>query len=167
MIFLGSMKVHKNTIYFTIVNESDNNFTSLTDAARKKTMPAFDPTEFQQSPNGPLTPATIKRVVEIKNKSGMSYAALAEKLGMSGTFLHHLVNRSANVGTQHIERIVKALDALENPAESSAPTAPASDMLDHSFHLRPDLQVKIALPQDLTEREAERLARFIQSLPVA
>jgi transcriptional regulator with XRE-family HTH domain len=130
-------------------------------------MSAFDPTAFQQSPNGPLTPPTIQRIVEIKKRSGMSYAALGDKLGMSGTFLHSLVNRSANVGTQHIERIVKALDALESPDAAAGVTTPASGMLDHSFHLRPDLQIKIALPQDLTDREADRLSRFIQSLPVA
>ena len=36
----------------------------------------------------------------------------------------------------------------------------------HSFHLRPDFQVSVRLPLDLTEREAERIAMFIRSLPM-
>ncbi|URK88010.1 helix-turn-helix transcriptional regulator [Rhizobium sp. RCAM05350] len=118
----------------------------------------FDPTKFQQSPNGPLAQETIKRLVAIKERRGMSYAALGEKLGMSGTFLHHLINKSANVGTQHVERIATALGNLENPDGAPEPGSSDVGMLQHTFHLRPDLQVKIELPTDLSEREAERLA---------
>lgn len=130
-------------------------------------MTTFDPTKHQQSPNGPLTKQTIQRLVAIKERSGMSYAALGSKLGISGTFLHNLMNKDANIGTQHVERIVVAIDGLENPDQIRQPAENDTGMLQHSFHLRAGVQVSIELPEDLTEREADRLARFIQSLPVA
>lgn len=130
-------------------------------------MTVFDPAKHQAFPNGPLTPQTIGRLVAIKEKSGMSYAALGSKLGISGTFLHNLINKSTNVGTQHIERIATAIDLLENPGLAVEAASSEAGMLQHSFHLRPGFQVTIELPEDLTEREADRLARFIQSLPVA
>ncbi|MBD9640884.1 helix-turn-helix transcriptional regulator [Ensifer sp. ENS07] len=130
-------------------------------------MATFDPTKYQQSPNGPLTPQTIQRLVALKERSGMAYATLGSKLGISGTFLHNLMNKDANIGTQHIERIANAIDLLENPDQAAEAPANAVGTLQHSFHLRPGLQVTIELPDDLTEREADRLARFVQSLPVA
>ncbi|MBX9795632.1 hypothetical protein [Sphingomonas sp.] len=36
----------------------------------------------------------------------------------------------------------------------------------HRFFLRPDFAVEIALPTDLTAREAQRLAQFIGSVPL-
>ena len=36
----------------------------------------------------------------------------------------------------------------------------------HSFHLRPDYELKLELPIDLTPKEAERLASFVKSLPM-
>ncbi len=132
-----------------------------------KPMAAFDPTKYQQFPNGPLTPQTIQRLVAVKQRTGMAYAALGGKLGFSGTFLHNLMNRNANVGTQHVERIATAIDLLENPDQLAEAPANEAGMLQHSFHLRPGLQIRIDLPDDLTDREADRLARFVQSLPVA
>lgn len=41
----------------------------------------------------------------------------------------------------------------------------ADEMLQHSFHLRPDCVISFSLPSDLTDREAERIAGFIQSIP--
>jgi hypothetical protein len=39
--------------------------------------------------------------------------------------------------------------------------------LEHRFHLRPELQVTIELPVDFTPLEAERLAAYIKTLPIA
>ena len=39
-------------------------------------------------------------------------------------------------------------------------------LVSHSFNLRPNLAVTIALPGDLTEKEAERLAGFLRTLPL-
>jgi transcriptional regulator with XRE-family HTH domain len=110
---------------------------------------------------------TIQRLIAIKERSGMSYASLGGKLGISGTFLHNLMNKGANIGTQHVERIAGAIDGLENPDQAREPTEDEAGRLQHSFHLRPGLRISIDLPENLTEREADRLARFIQSLPVA
>ncbi|MGO7634192.1 hypothetical protein [Rhizobium leguminosarum] len=130
-------------------------------------MATFDPAAYQQFPNGPLTHETIQRLVSIKERSGMSYGSLGSKLNISGTFLHNLMNKNANVGTQHVERIIGAINLLENPDQAAEFSQNEAGMLLHSFHLRSGLQIKIELPDDLTEREAERLARFVQSLPVA
>ena len=130
-------------------------------------MSAFDPAKFQESPNGPLNQKTIDRLVAFKNRSGMSYAALGKHLDLSGTFLHNMINKQANVGTQHIKRIAGVIAALENPDRTPELLSAAPATLQHSFHLRPGLQIKLDLPADLTDREAERLARFVQSLPVA
>lgn len=130
-------------------------------------MAPFDPTKYQQRPNGPLTRETIQRLMAIKVRRGVSYSALGDKLGISGTFLHNLMNKDANIGTQHVERIVNAIDLLENPERAAEAPANPTGALRHSFHLRPDCQITIELPDNLTEREADRLARFIQSLPVA
>jgi hypothetical protein len=39
------------------------------------------------------------------------------------------------------------------------------ETVEHSFKLRPELDIALVLPEDLTVREAERLATFIRSLP--
>jgi hypothetical protein len=58
-------------------------------------------------------------------------------------------------------------DALENPDQVAEIPANEAGMLQHSFHLRPGLQITIELPNNLTDREANRLAQFVQSLLVA
>jgi len=40
------------------------------------------------------------------------------------------------------------------------------ETLNHTYHLRPDRQIVLELPIDLTSREAERLAAFIRTLPM-
>ncbi|XUY28542.1 hypothetical protein RMR21_015610 [Agrobacterium sp. rho-8.1] len=127
----------------------------------------FDPTKFQSTPNGPLNAETLQRLAKIKDTTGMSYQALGEKLKISGTFLHNLMKKNANVGTQHVERIVAAISDLESPSSSVQAISENTDNLRHSFHLRPGVQVQFELPADLTAREAERLSQFLQSLPVA
>jgi hypothetical protein len=48
-------------------------------------------------------------------------------------------------------------------AESTEPV-PMGQIL-HRFNLRPNFEVEIRLPDDLSEREAERLAAYIRTLP--
>ncbi len=50
-----------------------------------------------------------------------------------------------------------------NPADGKDDNV-SSDIM-HVFKLRPDKDVNIALPEDFTKKEAERLAAFINSLP--
>lgn len=40
------------------------------------------------------------------------------------------------------------------------------ETVNHLYHLRPDRQITLELPIDLTSREAERLAAFIRTLPM-
>ena len=51
------------------------------------------------------------------------------------------------------------------PPAGDAP-APGKDLVSHSYQLRQGLCVTLQLPADLTEREANRLARFIETLPL-
>lgn len=56
-------------------------------------------------------------------------------------------------------------DAEIEEDEGAAETAAADETIPHVFQLRPDMKVEIALPEDLTDREADRLASWIKSLP--
>jgi hypothetical protein len=56
------------------------------------------------------------------------------------------------------------IDAEVPPAGENADEL-ADQLVDHSYRLRPSLQITLALPPDLTTSEAERLARFILTLP--
>jgi transcriptional regulator with XRE-family HTH domain len=124
--------------------------------------------DFQLRPNGPLSPRAIDRLKAIKDRTGMSYATLGGRVGLSGTFLYNLMNKGMNVGTQHIRRIAEAVDRLEDPANVDLDTGsePSAALLTHAYHLRPSLKVSIDLPSDITAKEAERLSQFIRSLPV-
>lgn len=48
---------------------------------------------------------------------------------------------------------------------SAGPPSTDADLLSHAFNLRPGLTVHFDLPSSLTRSEAERLAKFIESLP--
>jgi hypothetical protein len=60
-------------------------------------------------------------------------------------------------GTEHLEPAAQE-DALEVESEET-------DLIEHSFALRPDLAITIELPADFSKNEAGRLAAFVQSLP--
>lgn len=124
---------------------------------------------FQDGPNGPLSAHALGRLKALKDQTGLSYAALGQKVGLSGTFVYNLMNKGMNVSTIHIKRMEEAVARME-AGEDLAPQSAASvggDTLPHSYHLRPDFKVTISLPIDLTQKEAERLSLFIQSLPCA
>ena len=75
-----------------------------------------------------------------------------------------------------------AAPAAEAPAPAPAPEAPAPapapaaasavdgpegiQTVRHSLRLRADVTLHVELPVDLTDREAERLAHWVQALPV-
>ncbi|MGV3555959.1 MAG: hypothetical protein ACO1OD_11960 [Croceibacterium sp.] len=124
---------------------------------------------FQVSTNGPLSADAIARLNAIKSSTGMSYATLGSKVGLSGTFLYNLMNKGMNVGTQHIKRMEEAVRRMEagEDLEVEHPVKTEQSTLTHTYHLRPDLQVSLDLPRDLSEKEAERLSLFLRSLPTA
>ena len=55
---------------------------------------------------------------------------------------------------------------LAQQNHAGPPSEARPDMTVHRYHLRADLSVAIELPTDLTEREAGRLARYIETLPL-
>ena len=67
----------------------------------------------------------------------------------------------------------KALKGMAPPpttavtSRTSKSPAPAKPIfVDHLFKLRPDLELKLNLPTDLTDREASRIARFVETVPL-
>jgi hypothetical protein len=101
------------------------------------------------------------------------------KLGRRGWDTRFIV---AKATTQALRKQITVAAVADPPMAASASTdagpavAPATTLnnklsclaqhMDHPFQLREDLAVKLSLPVDLTEREAGRLARFIETLPL-
>ena len=64
-------------------------------------------------------------------------------------------------------------EALEPPAETSTvpelieelKTLPEPAITAHTFHLRPNFEIEVKLPDDLTKHEVKRFALFLSSLP--
>jgi hypothetical protein len=52
----------------------------------------------------------------------------------------------------------------EQAIDGSEPVRGGLSWLDHEYRLRPDLIVKLSLPQDLTALEAARLSDFVKTL---
>lgn len=72
--------------------------------------------------------------------------------------------------------VARVASGESNEIDLSAPTpvsedaqddAVEDDVLEHRFHLRPDFNLTIELPVNLSPSEAERLAAFIKTLPIA
>jgi len=129
-------------------------------------MSDFNPTSYQVHTNGPLRPDFVTRMFAVKNLRGLSYAALAAPSTLSGAFFHNLMNKGGNVSTQHVAKIVKAIEQLEAGDVAAGSPTGSGTMVDHHFHLRTDLQITLRLPSDLNEKEADRLAKFISALPI-
>ncbi len=68
-----------------------------------------------------------------------------------------------NVSMINAGRIAAGEPPIEETAGSEVEEI--GERLQHSFHLRPDLQVMLELPADLMQSEADRLAAFIKALP--
>ena len=72
------------------------------------------------------------------------------------------MGKAAAGGSQSVEEI-QPVDDDGNVDEEIAETPEGS--IEHRYQLRPDRQVLLVLPADLTAREAGRLAEFIKTLP--
>jgi hypothetical protein len=59
---------------------------------------------------------------------------------------------------------VVAADAISDD-EADESVEPAAKVLRHEFQLRDGFRVRLELPTDINQREAERLAAFIKALP--
>lgn len=124
--------------------------------------------EYQQRHDGPLKQETIDYLRNQRNNNQWSYATLGKMLGISGAFLHNLMNKNANISTATVmQKVAAGIDRLKS-GETQLPAlqanSPWPELLEHTYNLRNDLAVSISLPVNLTEREAERLSLFIRSL---
>lgn len=80
--------------------------------------------------------------------------------GWPSRFVWHVeVTEAARAASGEEEYVPRIQEEMAAP-----PDVPA--FLTHTYNLRPDLQLKFDLPVDLTEREADRLAGFIKSMPM-
>jgi len=66
--------------------------------------------------------------------------------------------------TPSLSSILKAVP--ESTAVARDSDVGATSLVEHHYQLRGDLRLSFRLPSDLTEREAGRLARFIETLPL-
>lgn len=74
------------------------------------------------------------------------------------------VGKAASGHTEFVEDMIPEDDAEESvEAPSFALKEPS--LRQHKYHLRPDLEVTIGLPTDLTVLEANRLAEMVKTLP--
>jgi hypothetical protein len=72
------------------------------------------------------------------------------------------VGKAAAGGAQSVEEL-QPVDEDENGDEEIAETP--EDSLEHTYQLRPDRQIGLLLPADLSAHEARRLSEFIKTLP--
>ncbi len=74
------------------------------------------------------------------------------------------VGKAAAGGTQAVEEIQPTADP-DNGDDEIAVKAVPEGAIQHTFQLRPGWQVELALPADLSAREAGRLSEFVKTLP--
>ncbi len=72
------------------------------------------------------------------------------------------VGKAAAGGTQDVEQIQPVED--DENGDEDATDAPEGS-IEHKYQLRPNWQIDLVLPSDLTAREAARLSEFIKTLP--
>ena len=71
-----------------------------------------------------------------------------------------------NVGSLAASRVASGEEQEVEPVMEAGDQTGEVDELEHTFNLRPDYQVSLTLPLDLTQSEAERLAGFVRTLPM-
>ncbi len=74
------------------------------------------------------------------------------------------VGKAAAGGTQAVEEIQPTTDE-DNCDEEVLVKAVPEGAIQHTFQLRPDWQIELTLPADLSAREAGRLSEFVKTLP--
>jgi hypothetical protein len=72
------------------------------------------------------------------------------------------------VKSLHVSDAAKGRGQLERdagPDELPPDAEDDTDLIEHTFVLRPDLSISMELPAGLTKHEAARIAAFVQALP--
>ena len=62
-------------------------------------------------------------------------------------------------------RLEWRLEDSKGPENGVGPAAASPQVIEHPFRLRPDFSVELRLPLDISQREADRLAAFVRTLP--
>ena len=103
----------------------------------------------------------------------LMYGRRGAKTRMRWFYSLRSLGKAAKGDTSQLEEINDELDDDDGSAgpvieakagEDTAGKGP-SERIEHRFALRPSISITISLPEDLTRKEAERFAAFIQSLP--
>lgn len=55
--------------------------------------------------------------------------------------------------------------AARRPAAAAASSTPSAQLLEHSFHVRPNVMGRFQLPADVSRSEIDRLCQLLQALP--
>lgn len=80
--------------------------------------------------------------------------------------LNEVIEGTKEVVNQKADEIIEDLaQATEKLKEELGEDYERTETITHRFQLRHDYTVKLKLPEDLTDREAERIALFVQALP--
>jgi hypothetical protein len=74
------------------------------------------------------------------------------------------VGKAAAGGTHPVEEIRPTVDQDNGDEQDTAKAVPEG-AIQHTFQLRPDWQIELTLPGDLSAREAGRLSEFVKTLP--
>ena len=139
-----------------------------------------------------LKKAMLKRVVDSHAGAGFVTAVMEESTDETTTadeVERALGKRGLTVGRKAIIEVFKALADLQagqfivgrrghktrfewhlpdegrGARERLANTESTTPTISHSYRLRPQFEVRVLLPADLSNAEAERLGGFIQTLP--
>jgi len=76
-----------------------------------------------------------------------------------------LIGKAANMEVTSLTDNTTA-DAEEEPLENAALIVEKSEaFIDHGYKLRPECDIKVRLPANLSSKEAERVAAWIRTLP--
>jgi transcriptional regulator with XRE-family HTH domain len=94
----------------------------------------------------------------LRTERGLTQRELARQALCSEVMITRYERQSARPSARTMARLKVALGLVSS--ESGGTRA-----IRHTFHLRLGMPVTFDLPGDLTKAEAERLARFIRSLP--
>jgi len=73
--------------------------------------------------------------------------------------------RLTDVGKAYAGEIDAIESVGEEDLEEEIYSLSDDETIEHEYTLRPDVKITLSLPSDLTQREAKRLADFINTLP--
>jgi hypothetical protein len=113
----------------------------------------------------------VRRLFQEFQKLGLGELKTGRK-GYKTRFIWNYSLRSIGKISKRQSQSLEDIDVtqVEPPDEDPAlaPQAQAevsASLVTHAFQLRPDLLVKLPLPQDLTTKDVERLSSWMRSLP--